>query len=238
MTDTNLKGKAPRAADNLISIFEQQIIDGTLKNGQPLPPEREIVQTYGVSRTVAREAVLALSNRGLVEARPRFRPVVKTPGYDAAIQAVGSVASRLLSVKGGVRNLFDLRIMMEAALVRDAALRADKDHIRRMKEALEENEAVTEDSQLFFETDVAFHRVLYEVPGNPLLPSIHKAYTGWLSEHWLRMPRHPDRNRLNAEAHRRIYEMILTRDPDAAEAALRSHLDDAWRQVRETFTDL
>ncbi len=238
MSQANVQEKASRAADNLISIFERQIMDGTLEDGQPLPPEREIVQTYGVSRTVAREAVLALSNRGLVEARPRFRPVVRTPGYDAAIQAVSSIASRLLSVNGGVRNLFDMRIMMEAALVRDAAMHAGRDHIRRMKIALAENEAAIDDSQTFFDTDVAFHAVLYEIPGNPVLPAIHRAYTDWLSVHWLKMPRLPERNRINHASHRRIYETILLRDPDAAEEALRSHLDDAWAQVADTFKDL
>ncbi|MDA8586043.1 FCD domain-containing protein [Rhodobacteraceae bacterium] len=227
-----------RAADNLILVFERQIMDGTLQDGEPLPTEREIVQTYGVSRTVVREAVLALSNKGLVEARPRFRPVVRKPGYDAAIDAVGSVVARLLTVPGGVRNLFDIRIMMEAALARGAALHANRDHIAALKTALEANEAAIDDSQLFFETDIAFHSVLYDVPNNPVLPAIHKGYTGWLSNHWMQMPRQPDRNRKNARAHRAIFEAILLRDPDAAEAALRTHLDAAWSQVRETFNDL
>lgn len=238
MSDVAISDVSPRAADNLISIFERQILDGTLKDGEPLPPEREIVQTYGVSRTVVREAVLALSNKGLIEARPRFRPVVRTPGYDAAIQAVGSVVTRLLKVPGGVRNLFDIRIMMEAALAREAALKANRDHIAEMKEALSANEAAIEMSQDFFDTDIAFHSVLYKIPANPILPSIHKAYTDWLSVHWLQMPRHAERNRKNYQSHLAIYEAILMRDPDAAEHALRHHLDDAWSQVRETFSDL
>ena len=230
--------ESSRAADSLISVFERQIIDGTLRDGEALPPEREIVKTYGVSRTVVREAVLALSNMGLVEARPRFRPVVRKPSYDAALQAVGSVVKRLLTEPGGVRNLFDLRIMMEAALAREAALQANRDHITRLKQALADNKAAIHDSTLFFETDIAFHRVLYEVPDNPVLPSIHKAYTDWLSNHWMQMPRLPEWNRLNYEAHAAIYDAILLRDPDLAEAALRAHLAAAWKQICETFDDL
>ncbi|MXX87826.1 MAG: FCD domain-containing protein [Boseongicola sp. SB0677_bin_26] len=237
MTDEWIRDVRTRAADNLVSIFERQIIDGTLAVGKPLPPEREIMQSFGVSRTVVREAVRALAAKGLVEARPRYRPVVRTPGYDAAIEAVGSVVNRLLTVPGGVRNLFELRIMMEAALVRDAALHAGKDHVARMKQALADNEAALGDSERFFETDVAFHRVLYEVPDNPVLPQIHKAYTDWLSSHWTRMPRDPERNHVNYRAHGRIFESILFRDPDAAERALRDHLDDAWDQVRLTFEE-
>ncbi|MDE0522817.1 MAG: FCD domain-containing protein [Boseongicola sp.] len=237
MTEERFRDARTRAADNLVSIFERQIIDGTLAVGKPLPPEREIMQSFGVSRTVVREAVQALSTKGLVDARPRFRPVVRTPGYDAAIEAVGSVVNRLLTVPGGVRNLFELRIMMEAALVRDAALHAGKNHVARMKQALADNEAALGDSERFFETDVAFHRVLYEVPDNPVLPPIHQAYTDWLSGHWTRMPRDAERNHVNYRAHCRIFESILFRDPDAAELVLRDHLDDAWNQVRQTFAE-
>lgn len=238
MTEQHSRDTGSRAADNLISIFERQILDGALKDGEPLPPEREIVQTYGVSRTVVREAVLALSNRGLVEARPRFRPIVRTPGYDAAIQAVSSIVGRLLGSENGVRSLFDLRVMMEAALAREAALNANKDHIQRLKAALEANAAAIHDNREFFETDIAFHAVLYEIPNNPALPSIHKAYADWLSPQWVRMTRHVERNTKNHQAHTRIFDMILLRDPDEAERALRDHLDDAWQQVRATFTEL
>ena len=119
-----------------------------------------------------------------------------------------------------------------------AAVSADRHHIANLKDALAANKTAIDVSQDFFDTDIAFHNVLYQIPGNPILPSIHKAYTDWLSVHWLQMPRHPDRNRLNYEAHKAIFEAILMRDPDAAEAALRSHLDAAWSQVSETFSDL
>ena len=127
---------------------------------------------------------------------------------------------------------------MEVALVREAAARATRADIRRMQDALAANDAATDDSDLFYETDVAFHGVFYEVPGNPILTSLHKAYTDWLSPQWQKMPRMPERNRTNYEAHARICEAILLRDPDLAEAALRAHLDQAWEQVSETFQDL
>ncbi len=91
---------------------------------------------------------------------------------------------------------------------------------------------------MFYRTDMGFHAVLYQIPKNPVLPAVHKAYTAWLAPHWSRMPRLPARNRANYEAHRRIYEAILMRDQDAAEAALRAHLADAWTQVRETFGEI
>jgi len=236
--DSETQTSRQRAADRLVALFEDQIKVGTLKEGDALPPEREMVQEYGVSRTVAREAVLALSNKGLVRARPGFRPVVIKPGYDTAINVLGSVAAQLLSQPGGVRNLFDLRIMMEAALVRQAATEASKDDIQRLMTALEANAEAIPDSTEFYATDTAFHGVLYDIPGNPLLSSIHSAYTDWLAPQWSQMPRMEGRNRGNFEAHERIFQAILHRDPDAAERHLRDHLASAWQQVSQTFKGL
>lgn len=227
-----------RAADQLVSTIEQQIIDGTLQAGQPLPPEREVVQEHGVSRTVVREAVRILASRGLITATPGFRPIVAKPGYDAAVSVVGSIVTQLLGQPRGVRNLFDVRIRMEVSLVRDAALDATAAHIQSMEEALQRNMDAIPKTTEFYETDTAFHGILYEMPGNPVLPAIHRAYTDWLSKQWSQMPRSPERNQKNYEAHKAIFEAVLRRDPDRAEEATRVHLDAAWRQVSDTFKGL
>lgn len=214
-----------------MSRIAEMIDSGELREGEPLPPEREIVVTFGVSRTVVREAVLALANRGLIEARPRHRPVVRKPGFDAAFETVSDVVGRLLLQTEGVRNLFDSRIMIEVALARQAALDAGKNDIAALNKALTANEAAIGDMEVFYQTDMAFHAALFQVPRNPLLMSIHRAYTSWLAPHWLNMPRLVDRNRRNFEDHRRIYDAILMRDADLAEKAMRLHLDEAWEQV-------
>lgn len=228
----------PRAADKLVAAIEAQIQSGALASDDPLPPEREIVRAHGVSRTVVREAVRILASKGLISARPGFRPVVARLGYASAVDAVGSVVTQLLSQPGGVRNLFDLRIRMEASLVRDAAQTATPDQIDKLEAALAENHLAIPNSTRFYETDVAFHAVLYEVPQNPILPAIHRAYTDWLSQHWIKMARSPDRNEINYQAHKAIFDTILRRDPDKAEQALRDHLRFAWTQVSETFGNL
>lgn len=230
--------KVKRAADDLFKTFEAMIISGELKVGAPLPTEREIVQAYGVSRTVVREAVLALANKGLVEARPRFRPIVRRPSVDSALEALESLVRGLLSQPNGVKNLFDTRTLLETALARQAALEATSEDIAKLKAALEKNEAAIPRNERFYRTDMAFHAVLYEVPRNPILPALHRAYTTWLAPQWRRMPRVPDRNRANYEAHRSIFEAIVKRDPDAAEAAVRRHLAAAWSQVQMTFGDI
>lgn len=229
--------RATSAADAVVARIESRISLGELPDGSFLPAERELMAEYCVSRTVAREAVARLASRGLIEARHRFRPVVRRPGYDAALSAVGGIVSHLLSSTTGVKNLYGTRVFIEAALVRHAALHARKEDISALRSALAANEQAIADSQRFYVTDVAFHAVLYEVPANPVFPSVHKAFTSWLAPHWERMLRSPDRNRINYLSHRDIFEAIVERDPDTAERALQNHLGAAWEYVRGTFVD-
>lgn len=226
---------APRAADQIIRQLEQQILSGELADASPLPAERELMASFGASRTVVREAITALANRGLIEAKPRFRPIVRKPGVDEALGSISHIVDHLLQAPKGVRNLFDVRIFVERALVRDAALRARRDDIDRLEDALACNHEAISDSDRFYATDVAFHAVFYEIPKNPIFPAIHRAFVSWLAAHWELMLRSPERNRVNYKSHEAIFKAITLRDPDAAEAALGSHLNAAWEYVRVTF---
>ncbi len=235
--DAAENGPAPniRAAETVMRQLESEIVAGKLADGAHLPAERDLMVRFGISRTVVREAIAMLASRGMIESRPRFRPVVRRPGYEAAFAAVGGVVSHLLSLKGGVRNLYNTRIFLEAALVRHAALHARKADIDALGAALEANQNAIPNSEMFYETDVAFHAVFYEIPDNPVFPSVHKSFTAWLSDHWRRMPRSPERNQVNYLSHREIYTAIVERDADGAEKALNAHLNAAWEYVRVTF---
>ena len=224
-----------RAADAVVRTLEARIVSGELPNGGPLPSERDLIDSFGVSRTVIREAVASIANRGLVESRPRCRPIVRRPGYEAALAAASGVIGHLLGQPEGVKNLYDTRIFLESALVRHAALHARKDDIVALGEALAANEAAIADSARFYATDMAFHAILYRIPRNPIFPAINIAFTGWLAPHWVKMPRAPERNRVNYLRHADVFNAIRDRDPDAAEAALTRHLHAAWEFVRGTF---
>jgi GntR family transcriptional regulator, sialic acid-inducible nan operon repressor len=224
-----------RAADALVRDLSAEITSGRLVDGSRLPAERELMIRFGMSRTVVREAIARLEGLGLVENRPRYRPVVRRPDYDAAISAIGGVVGQLLDMQGGVKTLYDVRIFLEAALVRHAVLHARKEDVTALTYALAANEAAIGDSQQFYATDVAFHAVFYAVPRNAVFPSVHRAFTGWLSNPWQRMPRSPERNRVNYLSHKAIFDAVIERDPEGAEKALNAHLNAAWEYVRATL---
>lgn len=228
-------GENLRAADSLVVELEARIVSGQLPDNQPLPSERELMVEFDSSRTVVREAIAALNSRGLVESKPRFRPIVRKPDYRTVLNATDSIIRHMLSESGGVRNLYESRVFIERGLVRVAAESAKKEDIILLKAALSANYEAIDNSLEFYKTDMAFHGVLYEIPQNPIYPVIHKGYVSWLAPHWERMERSQERNENNYIAHKRIYNAILERDPQAAEIALSDHLESAWRYVKGTF---
>jgi DNA-binding FadR family transcriptional regulator len=230
-----LRRRSGRASDGLAESLAALIEAGEIEEGERLPPERDLMQRYGVSRTVVREAITSLANRGLLLTRPGFRPVVRKPDYDRALDTIGQFVRHLLRDEEGVRNLFETRIFVESGLARAAARDARKEDIEELGAALERNRAAIGDSETFYATDVAFHALLYRVPRNPIYPVLHKAYVEWLVRHWSDMPRAVDIDRLNFAGHAAVFEAIVGRDPDAAEQAMRRHLEVAWELVRSTF---
>lgn len=224
-----------RAADAVVMELETQIMSGKLQNSSPLPAERDLMEQFGASRTVIREAISALSNRGLVESKPRFRPIVRKPDYGTVLNAAGSIVRHLVNEPAGVKNLYMSRVFLERALVRDAATSASRNDISALREALDANKQAIDNSEEFYRTDVAFHGVLYKIPQNPIFPAVHEGFTSWLAPQWDQMLRSPERNLVNYRAHKRILDAIIDRDPDEAEEALTAHLRAAWEYVRVTF---
>jgi DNA-binding FadR family transcriptional regulator len=128
------------------------------------------------------------------------------------------------------------RIFVERLLVRDAATSARKSDVERLTIALSNNKNAIKNSTVFYATDMAFHGVLYRIPNNPIFPALHNSYTAWLEPNWIKL-RSTGRNLVNFHSHEAIYNAILGRDPDNAEAALSRHLNAAWEYVRVTFDD-
>ncbi|WP_434354986.1 FCD domain-containing protein [Parasalinivibrio latis] len=230
-----VKTSGGRAADDILATLEQQIVSGALKNGEPLPSERAMMEMFGASRTVIREVIVALDNRGLITNKARFRPVVKKPDYETVLNNIGTVVTHFLSDEPEIKHLYDMRIFVEKMLVREAAINANKEHIRALKDALAKNGTAIGDPVAYYETDKAFHRVLYQVSNNPIFPAIHQGFCTWLAPQWEKIEHDSVMNMQSYSAHQAIFQSILERDPDAAEQALVDHLNDAWMNVRKTF---
>jgi GntR family transcriptional regulator, sialic acid-inducible nan operon repressor len=215
---------------------EQRIIDGTYALGDLLPSERDLMREFGVGRPAIREALFHLRNMGLIELRSGERALVKRPTTESVFETLSGVARHMLAAPGGLRNFQDARMFFEVGLARHAAQHASDAEIAELKSALEANGNALDDLSRFEKTDVAFHYILAIIPKNPIFPAIHAAIVEWLVDQ-----RHVTLNwrgrqgtaKVAYEAHAAIYDAIAKRDADAAEAAMRNHLEHASAVYRE-----
>ena len=120
-----------------------------------------------------------------------------------------------------------MRLFFESSLVRYAAEHATDEQIDRLAKALEINSQSLDDNTLFIRSDVDFHRVLAEIPGNPIFMAIHVALLDWLIA---ARPAVADQelyehNNVSYQQHIAIVDAIRQRDPEEADRALQEHLN-------------
>src|SRR5579872_520474 len=101
-----------------------------LKPGDLLPPERELVQMLGVSRSSVRDAIRSLELMGLLEPRQGIGTVVRDP----ATGPVNPLAATLLGVQKTVSEFLEVRKMIEPRLARRAALRVSPVELLEMEQ--------------------------------------------------------------------------------------------------------
>ena len=210
--------------------LEQMIRRREFAEGDVLPSERELMAFFNVGRPSVREALAALKRKGLVQISNGERARVSRPSADTIIGELSGMAKDFLSRPGGIAHFEQLRLCFESSLVRHAAEHATDEQIERLGKALELNSQSLDDNALFIRSDVEFHRVLAEIPGNPIFLTIHVALLDWLIAARPTVPEKElhQHNNLSYQQHIEIVNAIRQHDPDAADRALHVHLNSVF----------
>jgi GntR family transcriptional regulator, sialic acid-inducible nan operon repressor len=204
--------------------IQKEILHGTLKPGDRLPPERDLQLKFGVGRPAIREALISLQNQGLVEIMNGAPARVAMPTAEGVLQGMFPAVIQMLSTVEGQKHFQDLRLFFEVGLARRAALTVTDHDLVKLKVALDANKAAIGNRMRFIETDVAYHFVLAETTQNPVFSALHDGMSSWLKQQRVITLDQPDQERIAFAAHQKIYKAIAARDPDAAEKAMREHL--------------
>jgi GntR family transcriptional repressor for pyruvate dehydrogenase complex len=220
-----------RLSEQLADALIVGIRDGQLQAGQRLPTEAALVQRFGVSRTVVREALSRLKTLGLLESRQGSGAFVRHPGQREAERLVlapdGSVAAVLQMVE--VRRALEAE---SAALAAARCSAAGLGRIRRALQAIEQAVAAGGDGVA---EDVAFHAAIAEAAGNPYL----LATLAYLQQFLLdatRVTRAHEAGRADLaqqvrQEHAAIVEAIAAGDAEAARQAGARHMVQAAERI-------
>ena len=192
-----------------------------LKPGDLLPPERQLVQMLGVSRSSVRDAIRSLELKGLLEPRQGIGTVVCSP--DAT---PGPLATALLEKRKMVAELLDVRNMIEPPLAGRAALHASRDEIAEMEEILVRQEAKVRGGELGIDEDSEFHYNIALASDNSAVLKIVDVLMDLLRETRERTLQVEGRQEKSLAGHHRILSALKRGDAAAAEAAMRRHLQE------------
>lgn len=214
-----------KLSDAVAEELENMIRKGELMVGDPLPSERDLMETFAVGRPSIREALAKLARKGLVRIRSGERTLVTRPSPDAIIGELSVMSKDFLSQPGGIKYFNQLRKFFETSLARYAAESATAEDLKDLEDALKLNRSSIGNEDLFRKTDVNFHRVLARIPRNPIFEAINTALADWVVTE---RPAKSDEASLHEKSvaeHTLVYEAIVARDVEAAEKAMAGHLN-------------
>jgi GntR family transcriptional repressor for pyruvate dehydrogenase complex len=214
--------KSSRLYEQILRQLEEAIVKQQLKPGDQLPPERDMAQRFGVSRTAVREAVKALREKGLVEAYTG-RGTFVTNGTSQVIRNSLDLMSKINQQQGSV-HLAELRSILEPEIAALAAPRIDEQLLATMQEASAVMDRNLHDREAYIEADLDFHLSLAEAAGNPMVLALIDSIVVLLREQRSRIfdvEGGPERGQYH---HKRILTAIENGDAEAARNAMRAHL--------------
>ncbi|OAM78874.1 FadR/GntR family transcriptional regulator [Devosia elaeis] len=199
------------------------IVSGHYPQGSILPSDSELLDRFGVSRTVLREALKTLAAKGLIEARARIGTRVLPRGrwnlFDADVLAWHFELGPDIAF---LRSLAEVRIGIEIEAAALAAERASPEQAETMI-ACVDRMAGAENPADFARHDLEFHRAVAEASGNPFMASISALVEMALTAAFtISSPvNDPAALAVTVGVHRRIAEAIRDRNATAARAAMR-----------------
>ncbi|MFC7330172.1 FadR/GntR family transcriptional regulator [Marinactinospora rubrisoli] len=214
--------------NRVLAALGPAITAGEYLPGHVFTLER-LERDFGVSRTVAREAVRVLESMHLVVSRPRTGVRV-TPPEQWSVYDPQLIRWRLAGPGRGaqLRSLTELRAAVEPPAAAAAARRAAPEHRARLME-LNRRMAATGaagDLDAFLRLDIEFHRLILELSGNEMfrgLAGVVAEVLAGRTEYDL-MPQHPRPEALRLHAH--VASAVHDGLPEVAQAAMRAIVDE------------
>ncbi|HUC30719.1 MAG TPA: FadR/GntR family transcriptional regulator [Candidatus Acidoferrum sp.] len=210
----------------------QTRIVSRLQPGDMLPPERELVQKFGVSRSSIRDAIRSLEAVGLLEPRQGVGTVVRDVSADIVVTSVTGALPHKQKV---INELLDVRNIIEPALARRAAVHATPEQIAEMRAILQRQEDRVGQGETATDEDTSFHYSLALAANNSMMMKLVRVLMDLLHETRERSLQGEGRARKSLAGHRRIFAAVEKKDADGAEAAMRRHLSEIEEVVLHTF---
>jgi DNA-binding FadR family transcriptional regulator len=225
---------AARLGVAVVHDLVSAIVTGEVAPGESLPPEGELSAHFGVSRTVIRESVKRIEEKGLVTVvQGRGTQAQPSTSWNILDPVVLSVLLENDSSLGVLDELATVRSALEGSMSATVASRHTDDDLERLRAAFAHMAETIDDGDAYNQADFDFHSLVMTLSGNSLAENITKILfqRARASQRFTGSPT-DEMYRQTLIEHRRVLEAIEAGDPAAAEAAMRDHIVVAWQRRR------
>ena len=220
-----------RAYEDIVQQILTLIEDGKLKRGDQLPSERDLTETFKVSRTTVREAIRTLESMKLLQCRQGTGTYVIATSEEALIQPL---AAALFNKKDDIRDIFYIRKIIEPHIAHLAAENATPQEIEEMEKILYEQEVCIGRGESVLETDSLFHSRLAGATKNRVIERLLPVLVDLLKqsrEVYLLEDERDTRAKRSLEGHHRVLTAIKNGNCDVALKSMLQHLEDIERII-------
>jgi DNA-binding FadR family transcriptional regulator len=218
----------------VVSELVELIVTGKLAEGELLPPEGPLSEHFGVSRTVIRESIKRLEEKGLIlVAQGRGTQVARSGSWNMLDPIVLSAFIDNDESLGVLDELTIVRGNLESAMAGAVATRRTAEELTRIEHALDTMRETQHESDSFRQADVVFHFTVMELSGNRLAENITKRlYRRALESSRYHGVGYEGAFHSTVAEHAAVVDAISRQDPEAAERAMRDHILVSWQRRR------
>lgn len=223
-------GQKKRLSEGVVSQITDLILSRHLQPGDRLPPEHRLAEELGVSRSVVREGIKALEERGLVEVKQGSGTFVRSPSSEMVSD---SISLFLRTRVARHLQLMEVREILDVEIAGLLAERATEEDLQSLSRSIARMWEVLDSPEEFVEEDVAFHIAFYAAMKNEVLLTVMQPIMELLSEAMSMTFEAPGSAESSLRRHEKLLQRIRAGDSDGARCAMREIIARGEERLKE-----
>jgi GntR family transcriptional repressor for pyruvate dehydrogenase complex len=224
--------KTNKVSQHIIDQIRNAIFEGRLRPGDKLPSERELIEKFKVSKATLREALRSLEVLGFLEIRKGVSGGAMVTEVDMTT-ARDSFTNFLLFKNLSLKDLSEVRLLLEPYIAEKATLSITQEDLARLKKIIKESEQAIK-NEVAFESrkdEIEFHRIIASITGNPILMFILDFVENLLIDtKGILKPGKEFSNKV-LRAHKRIYNGLLEKDIKKVHEEMVRHIQEVEKDL-------
>lgn len=207
-----------KVSESVVEQIEKLIEEGTFQSGEKLPSVREMCDMFGVGRSAIRDAIITLKGKGTVDVRQGEGTYIRR--FDSSTMFSNNLISPEYS---DVRELYQVRKILEPGIAKMAALHRSENHLREMEKIL------SRESSNGWEDDYLFHMTIAQASGNQIIFQLMQFISTTTKKHMndfhqYIQQNHTIVNEINKQ-HIQIFNAIKAMEEEIAKIKMTEHLE-------------